>query len=269
MRRWINWVPLLLAVGLPPTLAARAEDTMLAQLRKAHPGTRFDRVAPTPVAGVYEVWMGDNVAYVRRGSTRYLIFGHLYDVRHMRDLTASRKAGRPATVGEPLQETTGTNRNQVVADVPIADAIVSTQGDGARRLLVFTDPGCRFCRELDKELQGLRNVTVLHYLVPFLGKALPEAIWCAPDRIAAYRKVMANGSAPQPPVSACVTPLERNAALAGRLGIRATPTLVFADGRITAGVLSSTDIEAGLARAADSAKADDVARSNHGTSRKQ
>lgn len=270
MRPWINWIPLLLAVGLPPALAARTEDAMLAQLRKAHPATRFDRVTPTPVAGIYEVWMGDNVAYVRRGSTRYLIFGHLYDVRHMRDLTASRKAGRPASDGESLQETTGTVHRQAVADVPVADAIVATQGNGARRLLVFTDPACRFCRELDKELRELRDVTVLHYLVPFQGRALPEAIWCAPDRDAAYRQVMTDGTAPQSSVSACAMPLERNMALAGRLGIRVTPTLVFADGRITAGVLPSAEIEAGLTRAADGpARADGIARSKHGTSRKR
>jgi thiol:disulfide interchange protein DsbC len=155
------------------------------------------------------------------------------------------------------------------AEVPVADAILATQGNGVRRLLVFTDPGCRFCRELDKELRTLRNVTVLHYLVPFLGRALPEAIWCAPDRAAAYRQVMADGRAPQSP--ACVTPLERNLALASRLGVHATPTLVFADGRIATGVLSSADIEAGLARAAsDLIEADGLARrSHHETSRKR
>jgi thiol:disulfide interchange protein DsbC len=270
MRRWINWMPLLLAVGLPAAFAARPEDAMLAQLRKAHPGTRFDRVAPTPVAGIYEVWMGDNVAYASRGSTRYLIFGHLFDVRHMRDLTASRQAGRPSSGGEPLQEATGTIDRQAVADVPVADAIVATQGNGARRLLVFTDPACRFCRQLDKEMRGLRDVTVLHYLVPFLGRALPEAIWCAPDRDVAYRQVMADGSAPQSPVAACATPLERNRALASRFGIRATPTLVFADGRIAAGVLSADDIEAGLARAAGGpTKTDGLAWSNHANSRER
>lgn len=271
MRPWINCMPLLLAAALPPVFAGRGEDAMLAQLRKAHPGTRFDRIASTPVAGIYEVWMGDNVAYVGRGSTRYLIFGHLFDVRHMRDLTASRQAARPATRGEPRQAATGTMHSQAVADVSVADAIVTTRGNGARRLLVFTDPACGFCRQLDKELQGLRDVTVLHYLVPFLGSALPEAIWCAPDRDAAYRQVMDNGIVPKSRASACATPLERNVALASRFDLRATPALVFADGRIAAGVLSSDEIEVGLARAAGGpAEADSLARRNrHETSRKR
>lgn len=264
----IKWLPLVLAAALQPAVAGRAEDALLASLRKAHPATRFDRVAPTPVPGLYEVWMGENVAYVRDGHVRYMVFGHLFDVRRMRDVTASRRGGGMARQASPKADAGASSAVVDMLDIPVADAITLVRGTGARRLLVFTDPACAYCRQLDATLRRLRDVTVLHYLLPYQGRQLPEAIWCAPDRDAAYARAMADSVMPAAPTSPCETPLERNLALAARLAVQATPTLVFADGRRVAGVLGSDDIEAGLARAAGGTdKADSLARSAHGTHR--
>ncbi|KQV80995.1 hypothetical protein ASD15_14005 [Massilia sp. Root351] len=264
----IKWLPIVLAAALQPAMAGRAEDALLASLRKAHPATRFDRVAPTPVPGLYEVWMGDNVAYVSGGHVRYLVFGHLFDTRRMRDVTASRRAGGMARQASPETVAGASDGAVDMPAIALEDAITLVRGTGARRLLVFTDPACAYCRQLDATLRRLRDVTVLHYLLPFQGRQLPEAIWCAQDRDAAYARAMADGAMPADPASPCATPLERNLALAARLGVQATPTLVFADGRRVAGALDSDDIEAGLARAAGGTdKADSLARSAHGTHR--
>ena len=40
------------------------EARLLAGLQNDHPGTHFSGIARTPVAGLYEVWMNGNVAYV-------------------------------------------------------------------------------------------------------------------------------------------------------------------------------------------------------------
>ncbi|WP_377705318.1 DsbC family protein [Pseudoduganella sp. UC29_71] len=264
----IKWLPLVLAAALQPAMAGRTEDALLASLRQAHPATRFDRVAPTPVPGLYEVWMGENVAYVRRGHVRYLVFGHLFDTRRMQDVTASRKAGGIARQTPLVVDGSASDGAVDLPTIPVEDAIALVRGTGARRLLVFTDPACAYCRQLDAALRRLRDVTVLHYLLPYQGRQLPEAIWCAQDRDAAYARAMADGAMPAGPAQPCASPLERNLALAARLGVQATPTLVFADGRRIAGALGSDDIEAGLARAAGGIdQADSLARSGHGTHR--
>lgn len=268
MTVWIKWLPLVLAAALQPAMAGRAEDALLASLRQAHPATRFDHVASTPVAGLYEVWMGDNVAYVSRGNVRYLVFGHLFDTRRMRDVTVFRRAGGMDRQTPPVSGAGASGQVVDLPAIPVDDAISLVQGTGARRLLVFTDPACPYCRQLDAALRRLRDVTVLHYLLPYQGRQLPEAIWCAQDRDAAYARAMADGALPAGPPQQCASPLERNLALAARLGVQATPTLVFADGRKIAGALGSDDIEAGLARAAGRTdQADSLARSGHGTPR--
>ncbi|MES2260632.1 MAG: DsbC family protein [Pseudomonadota bacterium] len=249
MRPLTDWAPVLLLAMLPPALAGRVENELLAQLRQAHPATRFDRVAATPISGLYEVRMGENVAYVGRGNVRYLVFGHLFDVRQMRDLTASRSIGGTAVMNAAAA---GEGKTPGVTDLsalPLADAIPVVHGNGTRRLVLFTDPACGYCRQLDETLRQLGNVTILHYLLPFQGDQLPEAIWCAPDRSLAYTQVMASGTSPAQASKSCASPLERNAALAAKLGVHATPTLFFSDGRRAAGVLGITEIEAMLARA--------------------
>jgi thiol:disulfide interchange protein DsbC len=261
MRPSISLLLLLVAAALRPAVAGHVEEHLLAQLRKAHPATSFDRVVATPAAGLYEVWMGENVAYISRGNVRYLVFGHLFDAHRMRDLTAGRRAQEPVKGRIPSPEASERVAAAALSAAPSSDAIVLVRGSGERKLLVFTDPACPYCRQLDAQLRALRDVTILHYLLPYQGRSLPEAIWCAPDRNAAYARAMAEGGVPETTKQPCADPLERNLALAARLGVRATPTLIFSDGRKVAGVLSNDDLEAGLARAAaGQGKADGLAR---------
>jgi thiol:disulfide interchange protein DsbC len=60
------------------------------RLQALYPSTRFGAVNPTPWPGVFEVVMGTNLAYVDQ-SGQYFLFGHLYDMKSQRDLTAERK----------------------------------------------------------------------------------------------------------------------------------------------------------------------------------
>ena len=64
---------------------------MLQKLKGLYPATRFTSVTGTPIDGVYEVVMGQNVAYVG-GDGRHFLFGHLFDMRTQQDLTAAKLA---------------------------------------------------------------------------------------------------------------------------------------------------------------------------------
>jgi len=209
--------------------------SLIARLQALYPATRFGAVHTTAWPGVFEVVMGTNLAYVD-ASGRYFLFGHLFDMRVQRDLTAERKDAL-ARVDFGL--------------LPLADALTEVRGTGARTLAIFSDPDCPYCRRLEAELRSLDDVTIHTFLMPLAslhpaarGKAV--SVWCAPDRLATWRGLMLDDT--PPPVADCPHPVDRNVALGERLGINGTPTLVAADGRVLAGAASREQIETWLSR---------------------
>lgn len=218
------------AADRPDDPVARIEAT----LKTNYPATEFRDILATPLSGIYEVTMGRNVAYVG-ADVRHFLFGHLYDMQTQRDLTAER-----------LEQA----RRIDFASLPLGDAIETVRGDGSRRLAVFSDPDCPYCKQLEKALTKLDNVTIHTFLYPLdelhpAARANAIAVWCAQDRTAAWKALMMDG---KPPRSAdCLHPIDRNIALARKLGVDGTPVLFDTQGRRLAGAAPVDRIEAFLA----------------------
>lgn len=224
-----------LTVPCAAQTAAATPDSVAAQLKTTYPGTTFGAVSNTQWPGVFEVAVGSNLAYVD-GSGQYFMFGHLYDMKAQRDLTAERK---------------DTLTRIDFASLPLADALTEVRGNGKRVLVIFSDPDCPYCKKLEAEIAPLTNVTIHTFLMPIASlhpqaQAKAISVWCAPKRIEAWHALMQRDQAL--PSKTCVNPIERNIALAERLGISGTPTLIAADGRVLAGAGSLAQIEDWLSR---------------------
>lgn len=204
-----------------------------ATLKRLYPGTAFDAIAASPVAGLSEVVMGTNVAYVDP-SGRYFLFGRLFDMQNQRDLTAERMEQRSAIDFGAL---------------PLASAIKTVRGTGRRTLAVFSDPDCPHCRALERSLAELEDVTVYTFLYPVEAlhpdardKAI--AVWCAPDRARAWSDLMTRGVVPAG--AECTHPIDRIVALGSSLRILGTPTLFAGDGRRLVGAQSAAELDTWL-----------------------
>lgn len=221
-----------------PVAQLKALQQKLAQRLPTLPPVESART--TPMSGLIELKVGNSVFY-SDATGDYLIEGHMLETRTRRDLTAER-----------LEDI-----NRVAFDTfPFQDAIVWKNGTGKRRLVVFADPNCGYCKQLERELQKVKDITVYTLLIPILGadsRAKSESIWCMKDRTSAWLDWMIDNKAPARAFGKCATPMQRNLALAQRLGVNGTPAMFFEDGTRLAAAAPLATIEQRLSQA--SAKA--------------
>ena len=208
------------------------EAVIRENLPKRIPGLpQIDEVTKSPIAGLYEVRMGTEIIYTdERGE--YILEGSLIETRTRTNLTEAR-----------IDKLTAIDFSKL----PLKDAIVWKQGTGARKLVVFADPNCGYCKKFETEMQQVKDVTVYTYLVPILGGDSPSKsrdIWCAKDNGSVWRDWMIKGVAPQRSMGQCdVTALQRNMAFAKKHRVNSTPSIVFEDGKRVAGAMAPEQVE--------------------------
>jgi len=227
----------LTAVGLVAALVGGLANADEAAIRKnlAERLTNFpkiDEVTKTPIAGLYEVRIGTDVVYTdEQGS--YLIQGSIIDTKTRADLTQAR-----------IDKLTAID----FATLPLKDAILIKQGAGTRKLVVFADPNCGYCKRLEKDLLTLKDVSIYTFLLPILGQdshVKSRDIWCSKEPAKVWRSWMVDGSSIPKSMGECdVAALDRNLKLGQRYKVNGTPAVVFEDGSRSPGAMPAAQIEA-------------------------
>jgi thiol:disulfide interchange protein DsbC len=194
----------------------------------------IDEVQASPIAGLYEVRLGGDVVYTDANAD-YLVQGEVIDVKARRNLTKERQDKLSAVDFKLL---------------PLKDSFTIVRGNGKRKMAVFEDPNCGYCKRFETDLKTINNVTVHIFLIPILGEDSVEKsknIWCSKDRAATWQAWMINH---QPPAAAkCDTSaLDRNLAFAQKYRINGTPAVFFTDGTRVPGAMQAAQIEAMLAK---------------------
>ena len=198
------------------------------------PDATVESITRTPFAGIYEVVFDGQIAYTDE-KLNFVFFGNLYDLRGKaeRNLTHERSA---SLVAQTLKKSTDL-------------AVKRVRGNGKRVLYTFEDQNCGYCRQLQKELAKVTDITIYTFLWPILAPDSVEkskAVWCAKDRGKAWDDLMSRGLEPQND-GKCETPIDKNMQLARRFGIRGTPAIFLADGRqASAGFMQAAEIEQAL-----------------------
>ena len=224
-------VSFLLAVSA----AAQDVDKVKAELKKRVPEAPVDSVRKIPYGALYEVTMGSEIFYTDEKAS-FLVLGSIVDLRTKENITEAR-----------MRQVNKVN----FADLPIDSAIKIVRGNGSRKVAIFADPNCGYCKRFERDLVGVNDITVYLFLYPILSEssvAKSKSVWCAPDRAKAWLDVMVRDI----PVSndgSCTTPIEKNLAFGQSKRIQGTPTIFFEDGERIPGVMAMADFEKKLAAA--------------------
>lgn len=206
-------------------------------------------VKPAPVKGLYEVTIRkgnrEAVIYVDYGK-KLLMPTPIFDI-------ASKRPVSPPPVELPV-----IIPKADLDKIPLANSIVMGKGDGALKLIVFTDPECPFCNKLHQELKRLvtlePELTVYIKMFPLNihPKAYDKArVILGSNSLELLEKAFARQELPPPGEKDRKEPVDESIRIAESLGIQGTPAIIFPDGRLVAGAMQAEAIRDLLKPATD------------------
>jgi thiol:disulfide interchange protein DsbC len=226
---------LALAAAIAFPALAQQEEKVKAALKKNVPEAPVDSVRKTNYGGLYEVILGGEIYYTDE-TGNFIITGSLIDLKTKQNVTEAR-----LRVVNAIKW----------SDLPLDQAIKITRGNGSRKVAIFEDPNCGYCKRFERDLLGVTDITVYVLLYPILSPDSVEkskAVWCAADRGKAWLDHMTRDAAISGDTK-CDNPIEKNLALGREKKVQGTPTIVFENGDRVPGAITREDFEKKLADA--------------------
>jgi thiol:disulfide interchange protein DsbC len=196
----------------------------------------IDEINKTPMPGLYEVRVNGSDIFYTDAEGNYLIQGNLIDTKVRRNLTEERVDKLNAVAFDAL---------------PLKDAFTIVRGNGKRKMAVFEDPNCGYCKRFERDMQKVSDVTIYMFLYPILSPDSTEKsknIWCAKDKAKVWQDLMVR-DLPVTHASCDSSALTRNVEFGKKHRITGTPTLIFADGSRVPGAINASQVEKYLADA--------------------
>ncbi|MFZ3324144.1 MAG: DsbC family protein [Usitatibacter sp.] len=225
---------LIAASGLSFLVAfsARAQqdtERLKAELQQKIPEAKVESVRKIPYGGLYEAVIGGDIFYTSPTGD-FLVAGSIIDLKTSENITEKRMMQLSAIKWDAL---------------PLDQAIKITRGNGSRKIAIFEDPNCGYCKRFERDLQGVTDITVYVMLYPILSPDSLEkskAIWCSADPGKVWIDHMVRDAAVSGDTK-CATPIDKNLALGQARRVRGTPTLIFENGDRIPGAIPVAELE--------------------------
>ena len=224
---------LMLAAAFAIPAQAQQEEKIKAELKKNVPEAPVDSVRKAGYGNLYEIIVGGDIYYTDE-TGGFLISGSILDLKTKQNVTEARLRVVNAVKWSEL---------------PLDNAVKISRGNGSRKVAIFEDPNCGYCKRFERDLLGVSDITVYVFLYPILAADSVEkskAIWCAKDPGKMWldhmtRDVAISGD------TKCATPIEKTLALGREKRIQGTPTIIFENGERVSGAMTMGDFEKKLA----------------------
>lgn len=225
---------LIVAMVLAVPWQALADEAAVRRMMedKLRGGGQLESVQKAPFGELYEVVVrspeGPQVYYVD-GGANVIIAGQMIEAKSGRNLTEERQRKLNAIKWSSL---------------PFSEAVTTTRGTGRRKIAVFSDPNCPYCKRLEKDLAKLDDITVHIFLYPVIkpeSVAQTKSVWCSSNRSKAWSDLMLRDIQPAAKPD-CDTPVEKLVVLGRNLGANSTPTWFLENGERYQGALPLDEV---------------------------
>ncbi len=224
---------LALAASFALPALAQQEERVKAELKKRVPEAPVESVRKINFGGLYEVVAGGEIYYTDE-SASFLVVGNIIYLKTKQNITEARMRQVNAIKWSEL---------------PLDQAVKITRGNGSRKIAIFEDPNCGYCKRFERDLLGVSDITVYVFLYPILAADSVEkskAVWCAKDPAKMWLDHMTRDAAITGD-SSCATPIDKVLALGREKRISGTPTIIFENGDRVPGAMTLADFEKKLA----------------------
>lgn len=226
---------IMMSSAMAEALKDDAHAAVEAKIRERLGALPVQSVKPAPIAGIYEVVVGGQIAYFSE-DMNFLFDGDIIDYKAKVNLTEQKRNSMTAEVFTTMKE---------------GDYLAFTPKSGAKHVInVFTDVDCGFCRKLHQEVPALneKGIEVRYFLYPRAGlnsgsaKKL-ETVWCANNQQEAMNRAKAGEKLP---AKSCDNPIKNHLALGEQVGLRGTPLIITNGGGRISGYRPADQIYAQL-----------------------
>ncbi len=131
-----------------------------------------------------------------------------------------------------------------LSKIPLDDAITVGAKTAAKKVIVFSDPDCPYCRQLHESIKKIiakrPDIAFVEILYPLpMHKDAPkkvQSLLCSKS-VELLDGAYSGKAVPEPPANCTAEAMDRNSALARTLNFNGTPTLVRDDGTVLSGFL--------------------------------
>lgn len=224
----IRQFSLAVLMGLCSAMSMADVATVSKNIKKQHPQLKLDNIQATEMKGIYSASMDGQVVYLN-DDAQHILAGSMIRLKDQHNLTKDLLIQQNSVDWKKL---------------PLQDAIKSVRGTGKRQIAIFSDPNCPYCKQLEAELKKLDNITIYTFILPLKAQSVAPSkqVYCEKNPALAWENLITKAQLPTSQTS-CANPVERNMALAQRLGVNGTPAIIFSNGFKVMGAYPAAQIE--------------------------
>ena len=224
----IRQFSLAVLIGLCSAVSMADVATVSKNIKQQHPQLKLDNIQATEMKGIYSASMDGQVVYLNEDA-QHILAGSMIRLKDQHNLTKDLLIQQNSVDWKKL---------------PLQDAIKSVRGTGKRQIAIFSDPNCPYCKQLEAELKKLDNITIYTFILPLKAQSVAPSkqVYCEKNPALAWENLITKAQLPKSQTS-CANHVERNMALAHRLGVNGTPAIIFSNGFKVMGAYPAAQIE--------------------------